>query len=491
MKKALLILLAFALVFGLVFTGCPNGSTKGPTGPIDPPVDPNLQDFVVDEGIELKYCGNNGKAEHVNGNKFILNGQDGLDNVGFYWEFPEEVVGKGYGAINIEMEVISISSPNFIGFMTYSKSDFSGPVKVIDKDTGQQKTGEYDHEFKLGVECVKGATGDTAEGGDGIVDGSSAAEVKRDVSYPFAKFTDRIAFQVNKYAENITTPNWDQKATFTIAVTKVTFVGGAVADTIVDEKAIPGIIAPAAGLVPVTTVGSSSQYAGTVAWAGTLDGAGKFVLGTAYTATITLEAKEGFTLTGVAANFFTVEGATTVTNAKDSGVVTAVFPAAQAPAQEIVLFDLAAWLAGPPAQADGAITGNLKDPLVKAGSPTVTVDGGKLVISGRSGGTWEGIDIKVDGFTFDYANYDYTLTVTGYTNEANANGLKAGQTGSPYNEIGHINTDGTTTTSTFTKPVPEKDSGGANFGNIRINSDVAQATGSYTLTSVILKGVEK
>jgi hypothetical protein len=30
MKKALLILLAFALVFGLVFTGCPNGSTKGP-----------------------------------------------------------------------------------------------------------------------------------------------------------------------------------------------------------------------------------------------------------------------------------------------------------------------------------------------------------------------------------------------------------------------------------------------------------------------------
>jgi len=44
-----------------------------------------------------------------------------------------------------------------------------------------------------------------------------------------------------------------------------------------------------------------------------------------YTATITLTAKEGFTLTGVAADFFTVADAT-ATNPADSGVVTAVFP---------------------------------------------------------------------------------------------------------------------------------------------------------------------
>jgi hypothetical protein len=52
-----------------------------------------------------------------------------------------------------------------------------------------------------------------------------------------------------------------------------------------------------------------------------------FDYGTEYTATITLTAKSGYTLTGVEANFFTVAGADTVTNAADSGVVTAVFPA--------------------------------------------------------------------------------------------------------------------------------------------------------------------
>ncbi|MGI6299754.1 MAG: hypothetical protein ACOX52_01640 [Verrucomicrobiota bacterium] len=44
-------------------------------------------------------------------------------------------------------------------------------------------------------------------------------------------------------------------------------------------------------------------------------------------ATITLTAKAGYTLTGVSENFFTVEGADTVSNAANSGVITAVFPA--------------------------------------------------------------------------------------------------------------------------------------------------------------------
>ena len=47
---------------------------------------------------------------------------------------------------------------------------------------------------------------------------------------------------------------------------------------------------------------------------------------TSYTATITLTAATDYTLTGVAANFFTVAGSTTDTNPVNSGVVTAVFP---------------------------------------------------------------------------------------------------------------------------------------------------------------------
>ncbi len=49
-----------------------------------------------------------------------------------------------------------------------------------------------------------------------------------------------------------------------------------------------------------------------------------------YTATITLTAKAGYTLTGVTVNFFTAVGASSVTNAADSGVITAVFPATEA-----------------------------------------------------------------------------------------------------------------------------------------------------------------
>jgi hypothetical protein len=342
MKKALLILLAFALVFGLVFAACSNGTTGGRSQ--DPPVvDNSLKDLVVDGAeIVLKSCGNAGKPEHVSGNKFKLVDQDSLDNVGFYWEFPEEVVGKGYGAINIEMEVISIENPDFIGFMTHSTSSINSAVNVIDKKTGQPKTGAYDHEFKLGVECEKSAPGDTAEGGDGILDGSSKAGVKHDESYPFAKFKDVIAFQVNKYAGNITTPTWSSatgKATFEIAVTKVTFVGGAVPDSTVDVKAIAGVTPPASGATPVAKITETAQFAGTVAWKGAGGAAvgETFADGTIYTATITLEAKDGFTFEGVAANFFTVAGATAVTNDKDSGVVTAVFPATQAPATTLTV----------------------------------------------------------------------------------------------------------------------------------------------------------
>jgi hypothetical protein len=340
-KYSWIVALLLALSLAFVFVGCGDPDDKDKD---KDKVDPNLQDLVVDGAdIVLKYAGNKGKAEHVDGNKFILVEQDDLSNVGFYWEFPAEAVGKGYGAINIEMEVISIDRPDFIGLMTFSSSSFSGGVNILDKKTGQQKTGDYDNEFKLGVECEKGATGDTAEGGDGILDGSSEAGVKHDESYPFVKFSDKIAFQCNRYAGNITTAGWTQgsteKATFTIAVTKVTFVGGAVPDSVVDVKAIPGVTPPASGATPVAAITETAQFTGAVAWkdaAGTAVGA-TYADGVVYTATITLTAKEGFTFEGVAADFFTVAGATTVNNAKDSGVVTAVFPATEAPATALTV----------------------------------------------------------------------------------------------------------------------------------------------------------
>ena len=98
-------------------------------------------------------------------------------------------------------------------------------------------------------------------------------------------------------------------------------------DVVINIAVIPGVTAPATGATPVTAITETAQYTGTVTWNGDPV---TFASATVYTATITLTAKAGFTLTGVAANFFTVAGAAPVTNAANSGVVTAVFPATTA-----------------------------------------------------------------------------------------------------------------------------------------------------------------
>ncbi|MGN7760872.1 S-layer homology domain-containing protein [Paenibacillus sp. 22594] len=85
---------------------------------------------------------------------------------------------------------------------------------------------------------------------------------------------------------------------------------------------IEGVMLPVTGATPVTTATYSPEYTATVSWS---PAATVFAPGTAYTATITVTPRPGYTLTGVPANFFTVAGAST-TNTADSGVVTAEFP---------------------------------------------------------------------------------------------------------------------------------------------------------------------
>lgn len=94
----------------------------------------------------------------------------------------------------------------------------------------------------------------------------------------------------------------------------------------VTEPAIGGVTAPVAGEYPVTTITEGKQFTGTITWSPDLIDS-KYGPQTVYTATITLTPKVGYKLDGVAANFFTVAGATSVSNGANSGVVTAVFPA--------------------------------------------------------------------------------------------------------------------------------------------------------------------
>ena len=94
-------------------------------------------------------------------------------------------------------------------------------------------------------------------------------------------------------------------------------------DSAVTNSAIQGVTIPVRGETPVTDIAENDQYIGTVTWE-PASGV-TFAPSTTYTATITLTAKQGFTLEGVTPNFFTVAGAA-ATNSADSGVVSAVFP---------------------------------------------------------------------------------------------------------------------------------------------------------------------
>ncbi len=109
-----------------------------------------------------------------------------------------------------------------------------------------------------------------------------------------------------------------------------------VTGTVVDIAAIQGVTPPALGGTPVTAISETDQYTGTVVWS---DADSPFLGDKTYTATITLTAKTGYSLTGVTADFFTVSGATTDTNPADSGVITAVFPVTT-----IAVIDIAAIL---------------------------------------------------------------------------------------------------------------------------------------------------
>jgi len=96
----------------------------------------------------------------------------------------------------------------------------------------------------------------------------------------------------------------------------------------VSIPAILGVTVPIVGATPITTITSTAQYTGTVTWAPVTS---TFNATTVYTATISLTSLENYTFTGVTANFFTVTGATIVTNVINSGIVTATFPETMVP----------------------------------------------------------------------------------------------------------------------------------------------------------------
>ncbi|MDR1858390.1 MAG: formylglycine-generating enzyme family protein [Treponema sp.] len=129
--------------------------------------------------------------------------------------------------------------------------------------------------------------------------------------------------------------------------------------------AIPGVTAPLTYETPVAAIAGTAQYTGTVAWSPAAPVA--FAGETAYTATITLAAEEGYTFDGVAADFFTVAGATSVGNAANSGVVTAAFPQTERSFIEMVPISGGTFTMGSPAGEPNRYSGETQHEVTLGG----------------------------------------------------------------------------------------------------------------------------
>jgi len=174
-------------------------------------------------------------------------------------------------------------------------------------------------------------------------------------------------------------------------------------DTVINISAIQGVTVPVNGGTPVTTITENDQYSGTVTWS---PNHSAFAAEIVYTATITLTAKTGYTLQGITANFFTVDRATSVSNAVNSSVVTAVFPKTKA---------------NNPAVTDYEISG----------IGTFTYDGNTKVvtivpISGKSTGAVTVLYNDSDSEPINAGTYTVTFNVAESENYSVANGLQAG-----------------------------------------------------------------
>jgi uncharacterized repeat protein (TIGR02543 family) len=194
----------------------------------------------------------------------------------------------------------------------------------------------------------------------------------------------------------------------------VTAVFSATDAMVVDIAAIEGVAVPATGETPVTTITETEQYTGTVEWGLARSDSANVVQ---FVATITLTAKHGYTLKGVPANFFTVEGAISVKNNANSGVVTVIFPAI---AFFTVTFD-----------ANNATNGTAPDPITANAGSAITLprtdglthtgytfDGWNTISNGRGTNYYAGSSYTPDGNITLYARWNPITYTVAYDKNA-------------------------------------------------------------------------
>ena len=201
----------------------------------------------------------------------------------------------------------------------------------------------------------------------------------------------------------------------------ITAIFPATSLTTVGNFAIAGVTAPVAGATPVSTITETPEYTGTVTWSPAASPT--FSYSQVYTATITLAAKSGYTFDGVAADTFTVTGATTVHSLVNAGVVTATFPATgdPSPVTDTTINNIVPVAGFAPVasvndfQYTGSISWTSSGGSVGTYFDTATVYTAVIHLTATSGNTFVGVahDFTIGGATSSTTTYGTdTATVT-------------------------------------------------------------------------------
>ncbi len=161
--------------------------------------------------------------------------------------------------------------------------------------------------------------------------------------------------------------------------------------TSVTSPAITGVTPPVSEVTPVTLATNSIQYTALVSWSPAV--LGVFAGNTTYTATITVTPAPGYDLTGVPSNFFTVSGATRVTNSAGSGTVTVVFPTTAPSPSNTVTFNNNGGSGSMTAQTNDTPTALTTNTFTRAGYDSSHWD----TAANNYGTTYD------DGVTYDFS----------------------------------------------------------------------------------------
>ena len=225
MKKYSWIVALLALTVAFAFVACDDGDSSKKK---DPPVLPDVT--VEGEAIVIYAVGGKEADITIEKNTFAVDNKK-CGSLGFAYDFPEEVLGKGYGSVIVEMELLGPATgmnPNFISFNGKSDSKLGTDVLIVGH------TQQYHNELKIGTIVDKEVSAACSDNTClQYTAGTCIVGAKGSAAYPMSKLTNGlIAFQFNSYAGDITSTPWtnggDTEATFKVAVTKITFIGSGV-----------------------------------------------------------------------------------------------------------------------------------------------------------------------------------------------------------------------------------------------------------------------